>query len=121
MIFGGNFVTLVCLVGLWRFAAAPPAVATALLVAAGFFGASFPMVIAHGRAFFPPHLMGRGVTLLNLFGIAPIGLAQLLTGNIHAATGAVSPAAPFQAVFLFFAVATAAGLAVYLMAQDRTD
>lgn len=121
VIFGGNFVTLVCLVGLWRFAAAPPAVATALLVAAGFFGASFPMVIAHGRAFFPPHLMGRGVTLLNLFGIAPIGLAQLLTGNIHAATGAVSPAAPFQAVFLFFAVATAAGLAVYLMAQDRTD
>ena len=121
VIFGGNFVTLVCLVGLWRFAAAPPAVATALLVAAGFFGASFPMVIAHGRAFFPPHLMGRGVTLLNLFGIAPIGLAQLLTGNIHAATGAASPAAPFQAVFLFFAVATAAGLAVYLMAQDRTD
>lgn len=121
VIFGGNFVTLVCLVGLWRFAAAPPAVATALLVAAGFFGASFPMVIAHGRAFFPPHLMGRGVTLLNLFGIAPIGLAQLLTGNIHAATGAVSPAAPFQAVFLFFAVATAAGLAVYLISQDRTD
>ena len=102
-------------------AAAPPATATALLIGAGFFGASFPMVIAHGRAFFPPHLMGRGVTLLNLFGIAPIGIAQIVTGRIHAATEPVTPAAPFQAVFLFFAVTTAIGLAVYLLSQDRTD
>lgn len=121
VIFAGNAVTLACLVGLWWFAAAPPATATALLVAAGFFGASFPMVIAHGRAFFPPHLMGRGVTLLNLFGIAPIGIAQIVTGRIHAATAPVTPAAPFQAVFLFFAVTTAIGLAIYLLSQDRTD
>jgi predicted MFS family arabinose efflux permease len=117
VIFGGNALTVICLFGLWAFAAAPPATTTALLIAAGFFGASFPMVIAHGRAFFPPHLMGRGVTLLNLFGIAPIGLAQMATGRIHAA----NPAAPYDAVFLFFAIATAAGLAVYLLSQDRTD
>ena len=79
------------------------------------------MVIAHGRAFFPPHLMGRGVTLLNLFGIAPVGIAQIVTGRIHAATPAVPAAAPFQAVFLFFAVTTAIGLAVYLLSQDRAD
>jgi sugar phosphate permease len=121
VIFGGNAVTLVCLFGLWWFAAAPAWVATAFLIAAGFFGASFPMVIAHGRAFFPPHLMGRGVTLLNLFGIAPIGIAQILTGRIHAATAPVPPAAPYEAVFLFFAVTTAVGLAVYLSSQDRTD
>jgi len=121
VIFTGNAVTLACLFGLWWFAAAPPAVATALLVAAGFFGASFPMVIAHGRAFFPPHLMGRGVTLLNLFGIAPIGLAQIVTGRIHAAIPPTPPAAPYAAVFLFFAITTAAGLAVYLLSQDRTD
>ena len=121
VVFGGNAVTLACLVGLWWFAAARPTTVTALLIAAGFFGASFPMVIAHGRAFFPPHLMGRGVTLLNLFGIAPIGIAQIVTGRIHAATDPVPPAAPFQAVFLFFAVTTAIGLAVYLLSQDRTD
>ena len=45
-----------------------------LLAGVGFFGSSFGMVIAHGRAFFPPHLIGRGVTLLNLFGIAAVGL-----------------------------------------------
>jgi predicted MFS family arabinose efflux permease len=121
VIFGGNALTLACLFGLWWFAAASPATATVLLVAAGFFGASFPMVIAHGRAFFPPQLMGRGVTLLNLFGIAPIGIAQILTGRIHAATEATTPAAPYEAVFLFFALTTAAGLAVYLLSQDRTD
>lgn len=121
VIFTGNALTLACLVGLWWFAASPPATATALLVAAGFFGASFPMMIAHGRAFFPPHLMGRGVTLLNLFGIAPVGIAQIVTGRIHAATAPATPAAPFQAVFLFFAVVTAIGLAVYLLSQDRTD
>ncbi len=121
VIFGGNALTLACLFGLWWFAAAPPAIATALLIAAGFFGASFPMVIAHGRAFFPPQLMGRGVTLLNLFGIAPIGIAQIVSGRLHAATEALPPAAPFQVVFLFFAVVTAVGTAVYLVSQDRTD
>lgn len=121
VIFAGNALTLLCLTGLWAFAAAPPLVATALLIGAGVFGASFPMVIAHGRAFVPPHLMGRGVTLLNLFGIAPVGIAQMVTGRIHAATPAMPPAAPYAAVFLFFAVTTALGLAVYLMSQDRTD
>lgn len=115
VIFGGNAITVLCLFALWATGSA--ATATALLIAAGFFGASFPMVIAHGRAFIPPHLMGRGVTLLNLFGIAPIGLAQIATGRIYAA----NPAAPYEAVFLFFAVTTAAGLAVYLLSQDRTD
>jgi predicted MFS family arabinose efflux permease len=121
VIFTGNALTALCLFGLWAFVDAPPIVATGLLVAAGLFGASFPMVVAHGRAFIPPHLMGRGVTLLNLFGIAPIGLAQIVTGRIHAATPATPVAAPYEAVFLFFAVVTAAGLAVYLMSQDRTD
>lgn len=119
VIFVGNAVTLACLVALWWFAAAASLVVTAILVAAGFFGATFPIVLAHGRSFVPPHLTGRGVTLLNLFGIAPIGIAQIVTGRIHAATEPVAPAAPYEAVFLFFVVATAIGLFVYLWSQDR--
>ena len=119
MVVVGNAVTLACLFGLWWFAAAPAAVATALLIAVGFFGASFPIVLAHGRSFVPPHLTGRGVTLLNFFGIAPIGIAQIVTGRLHAAAPPTPAAAPYEAVFLFFAVTTAIGLAVYLLSRDR--
>jgi nitrate/nitrite transporter NarK len=116
-------VVLACLVALWAVPEAAGWVTLALLSALGFFGASFPMVVAHGRAFFPPHLVGRGVTLLNLFGIGATGLTQVATGRIHAGLAAAGggAAGPYKGLFLFFAVLLAAGLAVYLFSQDRTD
>lgn len=121
LIFGGNLCVLLALAGLWAMPAAGGWTTLLLLMAVGFFGASFPMVIAHGRALFPPHLVGRGVTLLNLFGLGAVGLAQVATGRIHAATDATDPAAPYAAIFAVFAVALAAGLLAYLFARDRTD
>lgn len=94
----------------------------ALFTTAGLFGASFPMVMAHGRAFLPAHLMGRGVTLLNLFGIGAAGLMQLATGRLHGAlTPSPDPAAPYTAVFALYAALIIAGLAVYAFSRDRTD
>ncbi len=124
LILGGN--AWWCWPALWRFGRCQRPggwVTLALLSALGFFGASFPMVIAHGRAFLPPHLVGRGVTLLNLFGIGAAGLTQVATGRIHAGLAAAGggAAVPYQGLFLFFAVLLAAGLAVYLFSQDRTD
>lgn len=121
LIFGGNLCVLLALAGLWAMPAAGGWSTLLLLMAVGFFGASFPMVIAHGRALFPPHLVGRGVTLLNLFGLGAVGLAQVATGRIHAAADTADPAAPYAAIFAFFAVALAAGLVAYLFARDRTD
>ena len=123
LIFGGNAGVLGCLLALWAMPAAGGWVTLALLACLGFFGASFPMVMAHGRAFVPPHLTGRGVTLLNLFGIGAVGLAQVVTGRIHAGlvAGEGGAVVAYQGLFAFFAVMLVAGLAIYAVSQDRTD
>lgn len=120
VIVAGNAGVALCLLLLW---ALPPGwwTGAALLAAVGFLGASFPMVMAHGRAFFPAHLVGRGVSFLNLFALGAVGLAQFATGRLFAAVPPDPPHAPYAAIFLFFALAVVAGLAVYLFAPDRTD
>lgn len=120
VIWPGNALMLACLAGLALWPGVSPGLALWLLIGVGFFGSTFPLVIAHSKAFFPPHLMGRGVTLVNFFGIASAGLAQEVTGRIHGAWSLPGDAAlPYQAVFGFFALAVALGLAVYLLSQDR--
>ena len=86
-------------------------------------GMSFPVIMAHARAFVPPHLAGRGVTLMNLFGIGGVGLFQVFTSRVYRAYDGPDVAAhvPYQAVFALFAISMAVGLAFYLFAQDRTD
>ncbi|MCE8544627.1 MFS transporter [Ruegeria pomeroyi] len=90
----------------------------ALMAAIGFLGASFPVIMAHGRAFIPAHLVGRGVTLLNLFGIGGVGLMQFVTGRLHEGYAAAGPAAPYTAIVTFFAVSMAVGLVIYLFSRD---
>ncbi len=121
VVFGGNGLMVLCLLALASAPAAEGWTPVLLLAGVGFFGASFPMVMAHGRAFLPAHLTGRGVTLINLFGIGTAGVMQMITGRIYAAIPPEPPAAPFAALFLFYAALTGVGLLVYLMSQDRTD
>jgi MFS family permease len=116
-----NLTVAFAILGLWAFGTEGGWTTLALFTVVGLFGTSFPMVIAHGRAFVPDHLVGRGVTLLNLFGIASVGIAQVLTGYLHGATAPVPPEAPYQAIFLAIALVTLAGCAVYAFSQDRTD
>jgi predicted MFS family arabinose efflux permease len=128
LIFGGNALMLACLLGLYTQAGTDSATTIGLVAGVGFFGASFPMVMAHGRAFLPPHLTGRGVSLINLFGIGSAGIMQIITGRIHTALtpsdaviNSAPPAAPYAALFAFYAVLVAVGLMIYLFAKDRTD
>ncbi|MDH3264374.1 MAG: MFS transporter [Paracoccaceae bacterium] len=116
----GNLLAALCLLALWATPAASPWLATLLLAGVGFFGASYGVVIAHGRALFPAHLAGRGVTLLNLFGIGGVGLLQLASGRLHAAVPG-PPAQAYAAVFLLFALLLILACLVYLTSQDRTD
>lgn len=121
VVFGGNLAAVACLLALWAAPAAGGWQTVALLAGVGLFGASFPMIMAHGRAFFPPHLVGRGVTLMNLFSIGATGLAQVFTGWLHKAVPAAPATAPYQALFLFFALALLVGVLIYTFAEDRTD
>jgi MFS family permease len=121
VIVGGNLVVLLCFLALWVVPMDGHWPTVAVIAAIGFFGATFPVVMAHGRAFLPAHLMGRGVTLINLFGIGAAGLVQFVTGRIHRAGERLEPVAQYAPVFLFLAVVVLAGLLVYAFAQDRTD
>ena len=89
--------------------------AVALLVALCLLN-SFPVVVvAHGRSFFPDHLVGRGATTVNLaqtFGSAAL---PAFTGWM---IGLVPPHLAYTAAFGSLALALALGLLGYLFARD---
>ena len=92
--------------------------ATALLALVGLAGASFPVLIAHSRPFFPEHLTGRGVTLMNLFGIGGVGIMQIVTGRLMSTWDSSNA---YSLLFGFFGLLICCGLAIYAFSTDRTD
>ncbi len=92
-----------------------------LMAAVGFFASSFAVLVAHAKTFFPPHLTGRGVTLVNLFGIGGAGVMQSLSGKVHeaSAVGLTDPSKAFQSIFVFFGVSITIGVTIYLFSHDR--
>ena len=121
VIFGGNALAVVLLGALLLVLDQSVALSVALIAGIGFLGGSFPVIIAHGRAFVPPHLVGRGVTLLNLFGIGGVGIMQFASGRIHVFTSGSDPSAPYFAIFAFFAAALAMGCVIYMFSKDSID
>lgn len=93
--------------------------ATIVLVVIGVAGGSYGLLMAHGRAYLPPHLVGRGMTMLNFFAIGGVGLMQFATGAVFTATAVESdPSHAYSAVFGFYAVAALVALGLYLFAHD---
>ncbi|HRW16711.1 MAG: MFS transporter [Amaricoccus sp.] len=124
VLFGGNLALAAALLGLWAWPAAGLGLAVALLCAVGFFGSSYPLMIAHGRSFFPHHLAGRGVTFLNLLAMGGAGLAQIASGRVYAAATSARPAdvaGPYAVVFLFFGLLVLVGCVPYALTRDRLD
>lgn len=121
VIFALNIISGAAILALGLFADAGLLTALILITIVGLASGSFPVVIAHGRSLFPPHLVGRGVTLLNLFGIGGVGVMQMISARIHEATAPVPAHAPYQIVFAFFGVALLAGSLIYLFSRDSMD
>jgi MFS family permease len=123
VIFFGNLSGATLCVSLYFFGGNSFWTAAGIMAGIGFFGASYPILVAHGRSFFPEHLVGRGVTLINLFCIGGVGVMQNLSGHFYNAkiTETMSPILSYNAVILLFCVTMLLGLAIYLCSQDRTD
>jgi MFS family permease len=99
--------------------AMPLAAATATLIAVTLFGSSFVMQAAHGRAFYPPHLVGRGVTLLNSFSIGGAGILQFTTGALVGATSNPgTPGLQWSWLFGFYAVSLTLAVAIYSFSKN---
>lgn len=119
----GNAAGAAACLALWAMPGAGWALAVGLFAAVGVFGGAYPLLIAHGRSFAPPHLAGRAVTLMNLFGIATVGLFQLVSGPLQAkaAAHAASPAGAYAPIFLVLGLLLAAACLVYAFSEDRLD
>ena len=115
IVFTGNFVCLLSVAALSFLPELSFRFAIICFTAIGFFGMSFPMVVAHGRSFVSIELSGRGVTLMNLFAIGGVGVLQVLSGLVFDRTG------DFGAVFFLYFVLIVTGLAIYLWSKDNTS
>lgn len=96
--------------------------ATTMLLLCGFAGMGYPVLMAHARQFFPPHAVGRGVTLLNFFSVGGVGVMQWTTAAlISDETIQNTPVAAFQTLFWFYATCLTVVLAIYLAARERPE
>lgn len=117
--FTGNSISLAALGFLVLFPAAGLFGVTVVLIVIGICGASYGMLMAHARAFLSPHLIGRGVTLMNFFSIGGVGLMQFATGAVvTASTVPGEPAAAYSVLFAFYAVMLGLALAIYVFSRD---
>lgn len=123
VIFGGNTIGAVLCLAMVALPHDDLFRAVTLLTMMCFFTCSYALLMSHGRAFFPPHLMGRGVSFMNLCGMVGVGVSQMVTGRLHEVTldQGGSAADAFDRIFLFYFVALGVGLVLYLRAPDRVD
>jgi len=82
----------------------------------GFFGMGFPVIMAHGKSFVRPSMVGRGVTLMNFFSIGGAGLMQFYTGDLF--NTATSPATGYQSIMIFYTIVLCIAIFIYYFSKD---
>jgi len=95
--------------------------ATVLLTFMGFASGYVTMILAHGRAIFPPHLVGRGLTTLNIATMGGAATLQFITGLVvgaFAEKGQPAPPEAYQAMFGTIAGLCLLSVLIYLRIDD---
>lgn len=118
VVFGGNFLVLLALITFVLQPVPGIGVATFLFIVIGAAGTSYGVVMAHGRSFLPPQLVGRGVTLINFCSIFGAGVMQFVTGRLVATQADTSSPMTYQLLFGSYALLLLLALLVYLTARD---
>ncbi len=94
-------------------------VVTVCLIVIGMSGLGYGVFMAHARAWFPPELTGRGVTLMNFCSIGGVATLQIVSGHVATAYEVPGePTAGYSALFAFYGIMLALALAIYLAAPD---
>ena len=117
-----NGMGVLVMAGLWLAPDAGVVPAIAMLAMIGLTGASFTVILAHGRAFLPPHLVGRGVTFLNMFSIGGAAVLQFASRPIYRAASAGGPPPDaYSTLFLFFLIPLTVGFLLYFLTPETPD
>lgn len=119
--FAGNFAGAVAALSLAMWFDVNFWLSLVLMSVIGMAGASFPVLVAHGRSFFPAHLVGRGVTLMNLFGIGGVGLFQFASGRLYREVTEAGQVSAYAVVFAFLGTALLIGTLCYLFSRDSLE
>jgi MFS family permease len=103
------------------FGTLPPAMLILWFCLLGFVCAYTPVMIAHGKSLFPPHLIGRGISVLNMATMGGVFLAQAVSGaviDLFPAPDGVYPLVAYQVVFGLQALFLTVAWFVYLGSRD---
>lgn len=94
----------------------PVPVLVGVFVLLGLSAAYSPVVTTHGRELFPVHLVGRGMTIMNLGVMGGVFVMQLLSGYLLA----LLPQEPgsYRWIFVFLAAVLLVGTMVYRRAPE---
>ena len=116
----GNWLTVAALALLAAMPDMPLAAVVALLMVVVGCGFNYAVLMAHGKAFVPPHLLGRGVTVMNLYFIGGVGLMQVGTGRLMgwARAEQLDPVTAYRLLFATLAAALVGALLIYRLAED---
>lgn len=96
-------------------------IVSGLLVLIGFSNGYTAIAVAHGRAIFPDHLTGRGITLLNMGGMMGAAVLQYICGvivGLFAAPGTPAPLIAYRYVFGFLVLCLIGAIALYARVKD---
>ena len=118
VVFGGVAITALCFAAL----AIPGLSFTTAIVTMGLlggFGMTYGVLMAHGRSFVPDHLLGRGITLLNVLFIGGAGVLQPLSGALMKRLADTPPEQAYAMLHLIFAGLLGLSLTIYLFARDN--